>query len=315
MEPAAATTSTLEPTTAAPPVFVIVNRGSGMVARSREVGLRERIREAFRSEGLDPHVVLARPDEIDLVARQAVKSSVQIVVAAGGDGTVSSVAGELVGTEKLLGILPVGTLNHFAKDIGIPLQLADAVRVIAAGAVRNVDVGEVNGNIFINNSSIGLYPQVVIGRERQRLRFRRGKWFAMAWAFVRVFRRFPLLKVTVDADGSRTLHKTPLLFVGNNRYELDLLNVGCRTALDRGELCLYMSTASGRFAMIRLALRALFGRLEQGRDFVGRFGSEFQVDSHRRLHVARDGEVVRLTPPLLYRSRPNSLRVLAPEAK
>lgn len=315
MEPAAAPASVIEPTTAAPPVFVIVNRGSGIVARSKEAGLRERIRAAFRTEGLEPHVVLARPAEVDLVARQAAKSSVQIVVAAGGDGTISGVAGELAGTDKLLGILPVGTLNHFAKDIGIPLQLADAVRVIAAGTTRSVDVGDVNGNIFINNSSIGLYPQVVIGRERQRLRFGRGKWFAMAWAFVRVFRRFPLLRVTVDADGSRTVHKTPLLFVGNNRYELNLLTVGRRTALDRGELCLYMSTASGRFAMIRLALRALFGRLEQGRDFVALFGSEFQVASRRRLHVARDGEIVRLTPPLLYRSRPRSLRVLVPEAK
>ena len=308
VSPAAQTAGTATST-----VVVILNRASGAVARWRSVGRRKRIQAAFQAVGIDAHVMVAKGGELDQIARMAVRSSAQVIVAAGGDGTVSAVAREVVGTEKALGVLPVGTLNHFAKDLRIPQRLDDAVRVIAAGHTRVVDCGEVNSQLFLNNASVGLYPRMVVGRDRQRLRLGRGKWLAMLRAALRAFKRFPVLSVEVDAGETVIVRETPLLFVGNNRYELSLLTIGGRSALDHGELCLYITTATGRFAMIRLIVRALLGRLEQSRDFEALYGTRFRVDTRRsRLRVALDGEVRTLYTPLSFRSRPKSLRVVVP---
>ena len=309
------TVSSMVQTESAAPstVVVILNRASGAVARWRTAGHRKRIQAAFQAAGREAHIIVARADEIPHVARMAVRSSADIVVAAGGDGTVSAVAAELVGTDKALGVLPVGTLNHFARDVGISRRLEDAVRTIAAGRTRVVDCGEVNGQLFLNNASVGLYPKMVIGRDHQRLKLGRGKWLAMFRAGLRAFKRFPVLTVEVDAGDSVIIRRTPLLFVGNNRYELTLLTIGGRSAMDRGELCLYITTAAGRFAMIRLIVRAILGRLEQSRDFEALYGHNFRVDTRRsRLRVALDGEVRTLYTPLSFRSRSKSLRVVVP---
>src|SRR6185503_16647759 len=108
---------------------------------------------------------------------QAFASDADAVVIGGGDGTVSAAADRAVRHGKPIGVLPLGTLNHFARDLGMPPDLRDAVRAIATGVVREVDVGEVNGRVFVNNSSIGVYPTVVRDRDEQRLRFGRGKWW------------------------------------------------------------------------------------------------------------------------------------------
>ena len=112
----------------------------------------------------------------------------ELVVAGGGDGTLSAVAAALVGTDTALGVLPMGTLNHFAKDLGIPLKLEKAVQTLFTGKIARVDVGEVNGRIFLNNSSIGFYPRIVQARKREQRRGR-SKWVAFAQAAATVFRK------------------------------------------------------------------------------------------------------------------------------
>jgi diacylglycerol kinase family enzyme len=224
------------------------------------------------------------------------------------------VAGALAGTPKPLGVLPLGTWNHFARDLGIPLRPEEAVRTIAGGHVRAVDVGEVNGHVFVNNSSIGVYPEVVEEREELRLRLGGGKWLALLAAALATVRRFPLLRLRVKVGDQTVRSTSPLLFVGNNRYEINLLSVRGRPRLECGELCLYMVKAAGRFTLVLLALRSLLGRLRQAEDFETRCGAELWVETaRRRLKVAKDGDILRLRPPLHYRSRPGVLRVLVPQ--
>jgi YegS/Rv2252/BmrU family lipid kinase len=251
--------------------------------------------------------------EIQRLASKAAKGSAQLVVAAGGDGTISTVAAALVGTSKTLGVLPVGTLNHFAKDLGIPLDLESAVEAIRNGRTISVDVAEVNGHTFINNSSLGLYPSIVKRRTRHQ-QLGMGKWTAFVWASLQVLRRFRLLEVSLMTDGESFACRTPFVFVGNNRYETEGFRIGGRERLDAGELSLYVTSRTGRLSLIWLALRGLLGGLSKEKDFTAMSATEINIATrHHRLRVATDGEVTIMKPPLRYKVIPRALNVIVPE--
>jgi len=234
-------------------------------------------------------------------------------VAAGGDGTISTVAAALSGTDKVLGVLPIGTLNHFAKDLNIPLDLENAVQTIVEGESAAVDVGEVNGRIFINNSSLGLYPQIVSRREAQQQRLSRGKWPAFFWATIQALRRFPFLDLRIEFEGRQIFRRTAFLFVGNNEYQIAGFSLGSRGCVDAGKLGLYLTHRTGRFGLFRLALHALFGRVDQAKDFDVFCVTEARIETRkRRLLVAFDGEIEWMQTPLAYRIRPGALRVCVP---
>ncbi|HEY8459819.1 MAG TPA: diacylglycerol kinase family protein, partial [Blastocatellia bacterium] len=236
------------------------------------------------------------------------------IAAGGGDGTISTVANQLVGTDVALGILPFGTLNHFAKDLRIPLDPREAVEVVCRGAIRRVDVGEVNGLYFINNSSLGVYPDAV--RVRERWRPWLGKWPALAIGALTVLRRFPVLKLGLDINGNRLRRRVPLLFVGNNAYSVEWPDLGGRERLDEGHLSLWLVREASRLALLRSAFRLLLGRLHLAPEIEASRVENLVVNSRRRrlrrLRVAIDGEVIRLRPPLRYQVRPQSLNVCVP---
>lgn len=290
-------------------MVVIMNRSAGGPHDPRE-----RITELFRSHGEEPRVL--EPDgtnDICAIARAAAACDDRTIVAAGGDGTISAVAATVAGTDKVLGVLPVGTLNHFAKDLRIPLDLESAVRTIVEGEIAAVDVAEVNGRIFINNSNLGLYPQIVSRREAQQERLARGKWTAFLWATVQALRRFPFLDLRIAFEGQEIFRRTAFLFVGNNEYQIAGFNLGSRACVDGARLGLYLSHRTGRLGLFRLAFHALFGRVDQAEDFDAFCVSEARIDSRkRRLLVACDGEVERMEGPLHYRIRPAALRVMVP---
>ena len=293
-------------------VLMNPNAGVNPAERARRV---EEIRATFQEVGIDAEIRHVHPDELfDAARRAAGEANVDVIVAAGGDGTISAVASALAGTTMPLGVMPCGTLNHFARDLGIPMPLRDAAAVIAQHNLRAVDLAEVNGRAFINNSSIGIYPHIV--REREELRERLGvgnKWIAMLVAALRVFRRHPTVRVRIGVGDQTVLRTTPFVFVGNNPYEMSLTNLGRRTRLDQGVLSVYFTNRAGRFGLLRLALRALLGRLEQAKDFDALSETEVWIETpKKRLRVALDGEVADMTPPLHYRIHPGSLRVIAP---
>jgi diacylglycerol kinase family enzyme len=292
-------------------IAAIVNAGSGAGHGDAIVG---QLQESFARFGAHVDVRVVH-DELSIAKAldDARASKADAIVAGGGDGTVSRVAGELAGTGLAFGVLPLGTLNHFAKDLGVPLELEDAVGTIVHGVAAAVDTAVVNDRRFVNNSSLGLYPDIVRDRERQQRRLGRGKWSAFVWATLGALRRYPLLRVRLVIDGQTRTRRTPFVFIGNNVYAMEGFSIGARRSLDGGCLSLYVAPLAGRWRLLLLALRALLGRLSQAHDFEATLASEIVVESrHRRLRVATDGEVVLMTPPLRYRIEPKSLLVLRP---
>ncbi|MBC5767375.1 diacylglycerol/lipid kinase family protein [Ramlibacter albus] len=288
---------------------LVVNAGAG---KGDCEALARDVLEQLGSAGIDVDLALAESgEEVVAGAKRAVAQGVDFVAAGGGDGTQSAVASVLAGTGIAQGVLPMGTLNHFAKDLGIPLDLREATGVIVRGHAKAVDVGEVNGRTFINNSGLGLYPDIVLDREAQRRRLGKGKWRALASAIVHAARRYPMLAVHVQAQEQRIVRHTPFVFVGNNVYTMEGFAIGERAVLDAGKLSLYIAQQPGRFRLFVMALSALFHRLEQARDFDVVEGTEFEIHSREtRMRVSTDGEVAKMETPLVYRVRPRALRVL-----
>jgi diacylglycerol kinase family enzyme len=290
---------------------VLVNGASG---GGHDGGVAAKIEQAFRGAGAEARVeVVNGGDALLARTKKLVQERPGRIVAAGGDGTMNAVASLLAGSGIALGVLPLGTLNHFARDLGIPLELAEAAGNALRGKVREIDVGEVNGRVFLNNSSIGLYPAMVRRREKQRRRLGRGKWQAMLWASLNVLRAHPFLHLRLEVGGAEHRRRTPFVFIGNNVYRMEGFDIGARERLDGGVLSLYLTARRSRLGLLLLALRALLGRLYQGRDFEGGTATRLRIDArHKRLLVALDGEVAAMDLPLDYRIRPRALRVIVP---
>jgi diacylglycerol kinase family enzyme len=279
-----------------------------------------RIAAACKAQGVAASIVMVPGNAISDVVRRATapiasdgRTGFDVIVIGGGDGSIRGAASVLAGGNVPLGILPLGTFNHFARDLHLPFDLEAALAVIARGHVRLVEVGEVNGQVFLNNSSLGIYPHLVAERDRKR---RHGlvKWGAAGLAFCRVLWRLPRPRVRVLAPGWRAMRRRPCLFVGNNFYRLDAFAIARRAGLEDGELCLYIANRQSRLALLQLAFRPLLGRLEPDRDFSLTRLQAVQIQTRRRrLRVALDGESVFLLPPLHYRIRPRALRVIVPE--
>lgn len=287
---------------------ILINRGGGSVAE------KAAIESALAEAGIDGDLRFL--DGCDLVdaAKEAVESGAELVIAGGGDGTISCVAGAVAGTKTRLGILPLGTLNHFARDLNIPVDLAEAAKLAAGGQVRSVDVAEVNGRIFINNSAIGLYPLMVLDREVQQRRLGRSKRLAMIVASLRTLVRFHHRRLTLTVNDERTARvDTPLLFVGNNEYRIDIAAPGQRESLDDGELCALVLRRKSRTGLVMASIRALLNG-SRSDDMVRLDGvRSLKVGSSRStLTISLDGETISMRPPLEYRIRPKALQVIAP---
>lgn len=292
---------------------VLVNRDGGAAARAGP-GLHDSLAAAFAATGVPVDIRLLASDQIAEAIAAAATRGRRIVVA-GGDGTISGAAQALCGTNVELALLPLGTLNHFARDLGIPNDLAAAAALAAHGRADAVDVGMLNGRAFINNASIGLYPLMV--RERDAVRSRRGwpKWLATIPAFRDAIGRLPHHRLRIDMKGREKPLVTPLLFVGNNRYSLDRGTVGARSSLQDGQLSIFAVARRSRLGLIWFAARALLGQADRRTDFV-MIGdsSEFVVRSGARaIHVALDGEVDRMTAPLRFAIAPRALKVVVPD--
>ncbi|MFT3746411.1 MAG: diacylglycerol kinase family protein [Pyrinomonadaceae bacterium] len=295
-----------------PPIEVIINAAGGSFVEGET---EQKLKEAFTANGLNVNIRLAKTGEqIGEFAESAAESDAEIIVAGGGDGTISSVASVVAKTDKTFGVLPLGTLNNFSKDLQIPQDIDEAVKIIADGNVAEIDLAELNGRVFINNSSIGLYPKIVKDREKQQERLGRGKWRAAFWATLKMFRVSPFLKVGIVVDGKFFLRKTPFVFIGNNQYEMDLYNIGRRPALDQGKLSIYFLHRGGRLGVIRLLFRTITGRVKQWKDFEEVLAEDVSIQTRRkRMHVAFDGEVSVVKTPLKYQIRPKALRVIVPK--
>jgi diacylglycerol kinase family enzyme len=252
-------------------------------------------------------VVECDPGEVAKRAEEAVKLGVDFVAVAGGDGTIRCAAEALAGTDIPLLPIPAGTRNHFAKDLGIP-ALDDAVAAVD-GEVRRIDVGRVNDHRFLNNSSIGIYPRIVVRREAHERRLPKGVASIVAtWEQIR--RRGQ--RFTVDVDGRR--YQAWLVFVGNGRYGEGLIDLADRESLDSNELDVRIALGDKPMARLRLLLAVLFGGLARSPLLERMCVASVDIDVERRgaVEVALDGEVLRMETPLRYCSEAGALSVLVP---
>jgi diacylglycerol kinase family enzyme len=292
-------------------ITVLLNPAAGA---KRGDNLPSKLAELFGAAGVPLRLVSFRSGgEVVDAVRSAAEAGDDAVVAAGGDGTVSSVASALLGSDMPMGVLQLGTLNHFAKDLGLPLDLGAAVTTIAARRTVRVDVGEVNGRTFLNNSSIGLYPDIVMERETMRRRGYR-KWTAFVLATAEIVRGHRGLVVKITADGPMQAVRTPFLLVGNNEYQTEGIHLGGRSRLNGGRLSAYLAPWVHARELPGIFALALVGRSKEKHVLESFVARELQAETpgRRSLRVAIDGEVVRMTPPLLFRIRPQALRVIVP---
>ena len=288
-------------------IEVVLNDSSG---KGDCAPAAKRLDEIFAAAGREARITVAHSgDEIRAAMQRARDEGCETLVAGGGDGTINTAAQVLIGSDIRLGVLPMGTLNHFAKDLGIPLELDAAAQVVLDGRLCRVDVGEVNDHVFLNNSSLGVYPAIVRLRERYQ-ESGLGKWVAALWASLIVLRRSPFLAVRIITEGEATVRRTPFVFVGNNEYRMVGLQAGSRGSLKSGHLAVYVVHAERRLELLRLAGQVLLRGVDQVRELDLLTVDETTIETRRpRIQVALDGEVVSLSSPLTYRIRPSALVV------
>lgn len=290
---------------------VIVNRNGGAAAKMGDA-LPKTLEQAFAAAGTTADISLLDAKQIPNAIETAAKAG--RVIVAGGDGTAAGAAQILAGSDTELGLLPLGTLNHLTRDLGIPADLSEAADVAVNGQPAAIDVGEVNGQIFVNNASIGLYPLMV--RKREGLQRAKGwpKWLSTLPAAFAVLERLPHHRLRLDWGKGERAIVTPLLFVGNNVYSLDRGEVGKRGTLTDGKLSVYAVARRRRAAMIWFAMRALVGRAERSLDFetLGECETLTVRSSSGSIEIALDGELKRMDSPLEFRIRPGALTVMTP---
>ncbi len=247
---------------------------------------------------------------------QLKKYAPDLAVAAGGDGTASALVNLSSCRKKPIAVIPCGSFNHFATDAGVPLEMPDAVHAIFSGIQMDLDAASLNGRLFINNSSIGLYPHSVEVREKLEKKYGHNRLLFLIIAFLRIFTRFPLYKISLKINGKDEQHITPSLFVGNNKYEVELLKFGSRESLQEGKLSLYFSQCRNRWRFLRNSFFLLIGKLQQAKNFDFLLVDEVDLETaKKRVRVSADGEIYKLEPPLAYKSIPGAVKIILPKKK
>lgn len=293
-------------------IALVINRSAGTFRRLPLEPTVEAVAEALRAGGHGVEVLLCgRRDLAGTLSTVAQRTDVDAVISGGGDGTALTAVLAGLGDCKPLGILPLGTLNLLARDMGLPADPVAAAALLAKGRPTTIDLAEVNGLPFAIWASLGMHPWVV----RRRDKLQRGglkKWPAFALAALRAFRRYPLVTVTLSVGGQPKTVTTPLLVISNNAWREEPLPL-TREALDQGELVVHVAKVTTRLGLLWLAINALLGFWRIGRLLDTFKAEEVRVISRKsRIMVSLDGEVTVLRSPLVFRLRPKGLNVLMP---
>ncbi|HXA16818.1 MAG TPA: diacylglycerol kinase family protein [Thermoanaerobaculia bacterium] len=284
------------------------NPSSGVKTSPAELSALE---QAANDAGLEVVHVTRNLDCPSLI-RERMREGTRLFVAAGGDGTINAVIQPLVHTDAILGVIPAGTYNHFAKDLGIPLSWRDALEVVVSGATRPIDTARINERFFVNNISMGLYPELVARREEKGRDYPR--WKARLYAAFGTLQKFPHVAVTLDSEHHQEVIRTHVLMISNNGYDLSRLGIEApRLALEEGRLSVYWLPHMPRLALTRFVAHYLAGRVREAPGFRSFRTSRIKVDSSKHhLHVGVDGEVVTMATPLVITIAPQSLSVKVP---
>ncbi len=304
------------PLTGHEPLFIVLNTGSGRGdAQALQDIIRRVLDEAGRRHQLMP---VDDPSRLVVTAREAVARAREaggIVVAAGGDGTLNAVAGQVLGQGVPFGILPQGTFNYFGRRYGISQDTEAALRGLLVGELRPVQVGLLNGRLFLVNASLGLYPQLLEDREAYKQRFGRSRLVALWSGLVTLMRAPRQLSLRLDYEGRMRDLRSPTLVVGNNRLQLEHIGID-PAELDRGHLVAMAARPVGTLALYGLLLRGLFSRLGEAEHVVSFAFDRLMVSirGRRRVKVAMDGEISWMDTPLEFKVSETPLPLVVPVA-
>ena len=295
-------------------IAVVINTSAGSLLGRHEA--EEEVARHLAAAGLEAVLVPEHPGGLLARLDDAVAHGAEAVVVGGGDGTIAAAAARLMGTDTALGILPLGTMNMLAKDLGIPLTLEAAAEALAHGDRRAIDVAEVSGHYYLCNSVIGTPSW--LGRHRERHRGSRSmrSRLAFALAALRAEWKHRPMRLRVALDGGRSVRLwTRAMSVANNRYAEGFGLVMSRARLDGGELAVYVARRYGAWWWVRLILGMFLGSWRGARLVHERTAREVTIGSPRTaLRVMNDGEAVLIPPPLRYRIHPGALHVIVPAA-
>lgn len=276
---------------------VVYNSRSGSAVTLSE------LKRLFTRANIDVSEYIAIATDIHSALQPYIKKKDIVIVGIGGDGTLRSIAAELVGSQCVFAPLPGGTLNHFTKDLGIEQSLANAISRLPHARITRIDTVSVNGILFLNNSSIGLYPSTL--SDRTRLQRYIGKWPAALVASVRAIVRFTLYDVSIAGES----FQTPFVFIGNNNYDIDALM--SRTSLDQGVMSIYSVASSRRWVLFKILFFGLIHKRDITKELKFHTTDDVSIVVRKKhVRVSYDGEHSRMTPPLRYKVRARSLRVL-----
>lgn len=301
-------------------LYIILNAGSGHAETDlQRQTIEEELTRAGRRFEL---IVVDEPGRLAAIAEDAVKrarASGGIVVAAGGDGTINTVARATLSSGCPFGVLPQGTFNYFGRTHGISQDLAEAVQSLLTARLTPVQVGRLNDRIFLVNASVGLYPTLLEERERDKRQFGRSRFIAFLSAIKTILGFSKQLAIRLDLHGEPEIIRTTTLFVGNNALQMEQVGIETmKLALEEGRLAAVAPKSIGKVATLGLLLRGALGQLGNAEDVVAFSFKRMTVHQRawyrkRRVKVAIDGEVTHLAPPLEFEVIEDQLLLLAPE--
>ncbi len=303
-----------------PPLFIVFNLGAG---HGDAAEARSAITDACARAGRELHLIdVDDPKQVDALAADAVRKAQRadgVVVAAGGDGTIRSVAQAVLGSGCRFGVLPQGTFNFFSRTHGIPSDTAEAMQVLLNERAQPVQVGLVNDKVFLVNASLGLYPQALEDREEWKKQLGRARWVAILAGFATMLRGHRNMRLCIEVGPTARELRTPTLFIGNNALQLERLDFPEAQAIDAGALGAIALRPVGAWSLVWLSLRSALGRLA-GADKVVHFSfRQLTVRPSRaflgwrHVKVATDGEIFRLSLPLDFRIAPEPLMLIRPD--
>lgn len=273
--------------------------------------------ESFKSIAsklsLNYQIFIKEPAEIEDTLKNIIQENYEVVMVAGGDGSIRSAAQFLYNTEVTLAIWPIGTFNHFAKTLNIPEDLEKNLQLIQKHTIRKVDLAEVNDHVFINNASIGLYPKILKVREKYTELFSRNKLFKIFLTIMNVFSPIAVYKIALEINNKQEVYDSLLIFLGNNYYSVDLEDFGERDTLAKEELSMYILKCKNKKEFFKILLKVLF-RINKVEDYL----EQYTIQSccinanNKSVDIALDGEIFKMNTPLNFKTQPKALKVIAP---
>ena len=292
-------------------IEVILNARSGS-HRAQET--RQVLEKVLSESGRSFQITVVSGNAIERVAQERTTGDCEVLVAGGGDGTICRVATVALQADKTLGVLPLGTFNYFARNLGIPLELEAAAQVILEGFSVRAPVFDLDGRLVLNNVSIGIHPAVLLKRRRLYRRWGRNQFNAYLSVLLTAFQAAPRMRLRLATGGGEVVRETPLVLICSNAFQMEAFQLAGTECLAAGQFALYVACMAGRTTIFRLGLRALLRRLRSGVDYEVICASDVTIENLRRHHfrAAVDGELEKLESPIRFRVARQPLCVFVP---